>query len=65
MNELLKIIFGGIILLLLNLLVLKVFPSLNMNFNGLDMYILYLNVIFALYIILPSEVGGIFKDLGK
>jgi hypothetical protein len=65
MSELFKILFVGVLLLLLNIVVLKVFPSLNINFNGLDLYILFFNVLFVLYIILPKRVGTIFNDLGN
>ena len=65
MSELFKILFAGALLLTFNLLVLKVFPSLNIQFYGLDMYVLFFNVLFVLYVILPKEVGTIFNDLGK
>lgn len=65
MRELFKILIAGALLLLLNLLVLKVFPSLNIQFYGLDMYVLFFNVLYILYVILPNEVGTIFSDLGK
>jgi hypothetical protein len=65
MRELFKMLIVGALLLMLNLLVLKVFPSLNIQFYGLDMYVLFLNILFILYVILPQEVGTIFGDLGK
>lgn len=65
MTDLFKILFAGVMLILVNIVVLKVFPGLNINFNGLDMYILFFNVLFVLYIILPQKVGTIFNDLGN
>tara|TARA_E500000331_G_C17268341_1_gene718033 strand:+ start:3133 stop:3333 length:201 start_codon:yes stop_codon:yes gene_type:complete len=65
MSDLFKILFAGVMLILVNIVVLKVFPGLNINFNGLDMYILFFNVLFVLYIILPQKVGTIFNDLGN
>jgi hypothetical protein len=65
MKGLFKILIAGALLLFLNLLVLKVFPSLNIQFYGLDMYVLFFNVLFVLYVILPNEVGTIFNDLGN
>jgi hypothetical protein len=65
MTDLFKILFAGVMLILVNIVVLKVFPGFNINFNGLDMYILFFNVLFVLYIILPQKVGTIFNDLGN
>lgn len=65
MNELFKMIFAGVMLVLVNTVVFKVLPGLNVNLNGIDMYILFFNVLFVLYIILPQRVGTIFNDLGN
>lgn len=61
MRELFKILIVGALLLFLNLIVLKVFPSLNIQFYGLDMYVLFFNILYILYVILPQEVGTIFS----
>lgn len=63
MNEAYKIIGIGVVLLILNFVVLKVLPTLNVSLlKGLDMYVYFLDMLYVLYIVLPKEVGTIFVD---
>lgn len=56
MNELYKIVILGVILFGINMLVFKVFPSINIDTRYADMYILFLNILYIFYIILPRNI---------
>tara|TARA_Y100000992_G_scaffold122105_1_gene80028 strand:- start:214 stop:396 length:183 start_codon:yes stop_codon:yes gene_type:complete len=57
MSELYRILIIALILLGINFVVLKMLPSLNVKLNGAEMYVLYLDLLFILYLILPHNVG--------
>jgi hypothetical protein len=61
MNELTRILILTVILLLINFIMLKMLPSLQINLNGTEMYLFYLNILFIFYIILPKNVGNFFS----
>jgi hypothetical protein len=63
MNEAYKIIGIGVILAILNFVVLKVLPTLNVKLlKGIDMYVYFLDMLYIMYIVLPKEVGTIFVE---
>ena len=55
MNEVYKIVLLGLLLFGINMLVLKVLPSVNIDIRYVDMYILFLNLLYILYLFLPSD----------
>ena len=55
MNEVYKIVLLGLLLFGINMLVLKVLPSVNVDIRYVDMYILFLNLLYILYLFLPSD----------
>uniref|UniRef100_A0A6C0BU76 Uncharacterized protein n=1 Tax=viral metagenome TaxID=1070528 RepID=A0A6C0BU76_9ZZZZ len=55
MNEIYKIVVLGLLLFGINMLVLKVLPSVNIDIRCVDTYILFLNLLYILYLFLPSD----------